>query len=128
MAGRAGGDPIIGTAANFLLAALAALAVSLLLPNDAPMQITGGRGVALAILSGAVTSGLGYALWYSVLPHLAASVASVVQLSVPVMAMALSAVILGEEVTAQFILAAGLVLGGVALSLIPGLSRGKERL
>ncbi|MEB8389032.1 DMT family transporter [Rhodobacteraceae bacterium KMM 6894] len=123
LAGRAGGDAIIGTAANFLLAALVALGAGLLLPFGPPLRVTDGGGVALAVLSGAVTSGMGYALWYSVLPNLAASVAAVVQLSVPVLATILSVIVLGEVVTADFVLAAGLVLGGVALSLLPGLSR-----
>jgi drug/metabolite transporter (DMT)-like permease len=55
--------------------------------------------VILAVLSGAVTSGLGYALWYAVLPRLEASVSGLVQLSVPVIAMAGGVLLLNEAVT-----------------------------
>jgi len=76
------------------------------------------RGVGLAMLSGMVTSGLGYALWYRVLPGLPASVAAIAQLSVPVIAMAGGMVFLSEVAGARFVIAAMLVLGGVALSLL----------
>jgi uncharacterized membrane protein len=64
------------------------------------------QGVLLAILSGAVTSGLGYALWYAVLPKLEASVSGLVQLSVPVIAMAGGVLLLNEAVTPRMIGAA----------------------
>lgn len=75
------------------------------------------RGALLAVLSGAVTSGAGYALWYGVLPRLAASVAAVAQLTVPVIAVAGGLVFLGEPVSWRFVVAAALVLAGVAVSL-----------
>jgi drug/metabolite transporter (DMT)-like permease len=78
----------------------------------------------LAVLSGAVTSGLGYALWYSLLPRLAASVAAVAQLTVPVIAMAGGMLFLGEALSAEFVLASALVLGGVAVSVIPRRAQG----
>jgi drug/metabolite transporter (DMT)-like permease len=74
-------------------------------------------GALLAVLSGAVTSGLGYALWYRVLPELPASVAAVAQLTVPVIALAGGIVFIGEELTWRFLVAALMVLGGVVLSL-----------
>ena len=74
-------------------------------------------GIWPAVISGAVTSGLGYALWYRVLPHLAASVAAVAQLSVPLLATLGGAVMLGEVPSLRFWIAALLVLGGIALSL-----------
>lgn len=73
-------------------------------------------GVALAVLSGAVTSGLGYALWYRILPRLGASRAAVAQLTVPLIAAAGGALLIGEAVGPVFVLAAVLVLGGVALA------------
>jgi drug/metabolite transporter (DMT)-like permease len=73
--------------------------------------------VALAVLSGAVTSGLGYALWYQVLPQLRASTAAIAQLSVPVIAVLAGAALLGEALSAKALLAAGVVLGGVLISL-----------
>jgi drug/metabolite transporter (DMT)-like permease len=75
------------------------------------------QGVLLAILSGAVTSGLGYALWYAVLPRLEASVSGLVQLSVPVIAMAGGVLLLNEAVTPRMIGAAVVTLGGIAYGL-----------
>ena len=74
-------------------------------------------GLALAVLSGAVTSGLGYALWYAILPKLGAARAGVAQLTVPVLAASGGALLLAEGVTLRFVMAALLVLGGVALAL-----------
>jgi drug/metabolite transporter (DMT)-like permease len=75
-------------------------------------------GGVLAIVSGAVTSGLGYALWYRILPELQRSVASVAQLTVPVIAMGGGMAFLSEPLTTQFIIASVLVLGGVALAVL----------
>ena len=76
------------------------------------------RGVVLALVSGIVTSGMGYALWYAVLPRLAASVAAVAQLTVPVIAVAGGALFLSEPVPLALVAACALVLGGVALSVL----------
>lgn len=114
--GRGAADPVAITAGSFCLALLPALAV-LALWRD-PLS---GQGALLAILSGAVTSGLGYALWYRVLPLLAASAAAVAQLSVPVLAMAGGALLLGEPVGLRFVVAAVLVTLGVLVAL-PGRS------
>ena len=75
-------------------------------------------GVVLAVVSGAVTSGLGYALWYAILPTLGASRAAVAQLTVPVIALAGGMVFLGEALTLRFAVSCVLVLGGIAVSLI----------
>jgi len=119
LAGRRGGDPLAGTAANFVAAAGVAVIGSgvIALWSGAGALQMDARGAALAVLSGAVTSGLGYALWYSVLPRLTAAGAGAAQLSVPVIAMAGGAVFLGEAITRDFVLGAVIVLGGVALSL-----------
>ncbi|MHA6325363.1 DMT family transporter [Roseivivax sp. CAU 1753] len=120
LAGRGAGDPLLGTAANFVIAAPVGLILGgvLALAGQAggalPMA-----GVALAVLSGAVTSGLGYALWYSVLPTLPASVAAVAQLTVPIIALGGGMVFLGETLTLGFAIASVMVLGGVAVSVLP---------
>jgi len=62
---------------------------------------------------------MGYALWYRILPRLPASVAAVAQLTVPVIAMAGGTALLGEALTAEILMAAVLVLGGVGLSVLP---------
>ena len=71
----------------------------------------------LALLSGAVTSAMGYALWYWILPQISTSIASASQLVVPVLAMAAGMVFLEEVLTIKFIVACGLVVSGVAISL-----------
>jgi len=77
-----------------------------------------GAGLAAAMVSGAVTSGLGYALWYAVLPRLAASVAAVAQLTVPVLAALAGAALLAELPGPRFWVAAALVIAGVLLSVL----------
>ncbi len=119
LAGRRSTDALQGTAANFILAAPLGVLIGLALPVGDGGTIIGTEGIALAILSGAVTSGLGYALWYHVLPGLASSVAAVAQLTVPVIAMAGGMIFLGEALSLQFVLASVLVLGGVAISVLP---------
>lgn len=111
--GRSVTDPLADTAWNFALAVPAGLLLFALLPDGMTT-----RGAILAIVSGAVTSGLGYALWYRVLPQIAASTAALAQLTVPVIAQAGGGLLLDEPLTARFALAAALVLGGVALGVL----------
>ena len=118
LAGRGARDPLRATAANFALAAPAGLAVAGIWALRAPLSAD-ATGLMLAVLSGAVTSGLGYALWYRVLPRLAPSVAAVAQLSVPVIALLAGAALLGEALTLAILLPAAVVLAGVALSVLP---------
>jgi drug/metabolite transporter (DMT)-like permease len=75
------------------------------------------NGVAYAIASGAIASGLGYAVWYAVLPSLRATTAASVQLSVPVLAALGGVLLLGEPLGLRLVLASAAVLGGVALAL-----------
>ena len=118
LAGRGAGDPLQTTAANFILAAWLGAGVFLLLWGW-PTGLS-GFGVGLAVLSGGVTSGLGYALWYAILPTSGASRAAVAQLCVPVIAMAGGILLLGEAATLRFVVATGLVLGGVLISIYVG--------
>lgn len=110
--GKGAGNPARVTAGNFLRAMLFAMLLSVLLHSSTSLE-TGG--VWYAIISGAVASGLGYAVWYSVLPALKATTAATVQLSVPVIAALGGIVILGESLTARFVLASLAILGGIAL-------------
>lgn len=117
--GRGAGDPTAVTAGNFLRAvpmAGAAIAIALLLAPDA-MQID-APGSLYAIASGALTSGLGYALWYRALPQLRASTAATVQLSVPVITAVAGVLLLSEPVSLRLVLASIAVLGGVALVVL----------
>ncbi|RMD94411.1 MAG: DMT family transporter [Alphaproteobacteria bacterium] len=117
LAGRRAADPLQTTASNF------ALAAPLLLLAAAAAHLSGSElwpgveGLALAVVCGALTSGLGYAMWYSVLPRLAASTAGVLQLTAPVLAALGGAVLLGEAFGLRLVIAAALVLGGVGLTI-----------
>jgi len=111
--GRRARDALAATAVNFSLALLPAL-VWLALQGAAPAV---NWGIWPALISGAVTSGLGYALWYAVVPQIAASLAAVAQLSVPVIAALGGAPLLSEIPGARFWIAATMVIGGIALSL-----------
>ena len=112
--GRTAGDPLRATAASFLLASPVAVLAALVAGGPMPSV----PGVVLALVSGSVTSGLGYALWYVVLPRLGRTRAAVAQLTVPVIALLAGAALLGERPGPEVVLAAALVLGGVALSLM----------
>jgi drug/metabolite transporter (DMT)-like permease len=113
--GRRSTDPTGDTAANFIFAVPLAL---LTLFATLPPIIT-PTGISLAITSGVVMSGLGYALWYSVLPRLTSATAAIAQLSVPVIAALGGITVLGEAVSLRFLIASALVLGGIAISLVP---------
>jgi drug/metabolite transporter (DMT)-like permease len=112
--GRGASDPLGATAVNFLCATPFALALWL---PFAGLAHADGRGILLAVVSGALTSGVGYALWYAALRGLSAMRAAIVQLSVPPLA-ALGAVLwLGEALTLRLVLASIAILGGIALVL-----------
>lgn len=111
--GRAGSSPVAGTAASFVLAAPLALAL-LALPRH--HLLLDARGLTYALLSGCVTSALGYIVWYWVRVRMAAITAGTVQLSVPVLSAVLGLVVLGETMSARSAVAACVVLLGVALT------------
>jgi len=74
-------------------------------------------GAFYAVLSGAVTSGLGYVLWYAALPALRATSAATIQLSVPAIAAIGGAVLLAEPITTRLLLSSVAILGGIALTI-----------
>lgn len=111
--GRGAADPLALTAGNFLRAVPAALVLGLLLQGGSPPR---PAGVALAVASGALASGVGYALWYTALRGLTATRAATVQLSVPVIAAFGGVVLLGEAITPRLLVGAAAVLGGIALA------------
>ncbi len=112
--GRGAATPLAATAGNFLRAVPLATVLCLL---SLGQQTWDWPGVAYALLSGALTSGVGYAIWYAALPGLAAIQAASVQLSVPLLAAIAGAVLLGEAVTTTLLLAGTAILGGIALVL-----------
>jgi drug/metabolite transporter (DMT)-like permease len=76
------------------------------------------RGVLLAIISGAITSGLGYVIWYAALDYLSATSAALVQLSVPAIAAAGGVLVLDEPMTVRLFVSAALVLGGIGIAMM----------
>jgi uncharacterized membrane protein len=113
--GKGAGDPTQATAGNFLRAVPVAAVLSLLTLIHASVD---PAGVGYAVLSGALASGLGYAVWYGVLPLLKATNAATVQLSVPVIAALGGVALLGEPITLRLILASLAILGGIALVIL----------
>jgi drug/metabolite transporter (DMT)-like permease len=75
-------------------------------------------GLGLAVISGAVASGIGYAIWYVALKNLRTTQAAIVQLTVPLIATAGGVILLGEPLTLRLVLASSAILGGVALALL----------
>ncbi|MDX2201954.1 MAG: DMT family transporter [Hyphomicrobiaceae bacterium] len=120
--GRGVRDPLADTAGNFLrsVPAIAALwAVAAVLGLNFTWA-----GVAWALLSGAVTSGLGYTIWYAALPGLSRAQSSSVQLSAPVITAAIGVFVLSEPVTLRLAIASIAILGGIALVVAYGGRRG----
>ena len=109
---RGGGDPTAVTAGNFLRAAPLAAALSV---AALPWQALDAAGVGYAITSGALTSGVGYAIWYAALRGLAATSAATIQLSVPAITAAGGIFFLGESITMRLVIASVAILGGIAL-------------
>ena len=112
--GKRPGDPLAATAGNFLRAAPMALALSALLARNAHASTA---GLALAVASGAVTSGIGYVIWYAALVGLSAMRAATVQLSVPPIAAFGGVLLLAEPVSLRLMLASAAILGGIAIGL-----------
>ncbi|HYW50571.1 MAG TPA: DMT family transporter [Gemmatimonadaceae bacterium] len=112
---KAAGDPTSVTAGNFARAIPMAIAVSLVM---LPARSIDGAGAAYAIASGAVASGVGYAIWYTALRTLRATTAATVQLSVPVLAALGGVVLLAEPLTVRLVLTGAAILGGVALVVL----------
>ncbi|MCG6938477.1 MAG: DMT family transporter [Gammaproteobacteria bacterium] len=112
--GRGSKAPLLATGWNFI--GTVPLALVTLLVFRSELQLT-GNGVILAIVSGALASGLGYALWYSVLPQITASSAATVQLSVPVIAAVMGLLMVGEPISLRLVIASMLVLGGIYLTI-----------
>jgi len=113
--GRGVQDPIRVTTGNFVRAVPFTFLVSAVAFRSLELS---GRGVLLAVLSGALTSGLGYVVWYAALPGLSSTRAATVQLSVPVRAAVGGVLFLFETVTFRLLLSAALILGGIGLSLL----------
>lgn len=122
IAGRRASDPLAATAANFVLCL--PLMVILLVGTGLNFGVV---GIALGVLCGGLTSGLGYALWYTVLPRLTGPTAAVVQLSVPVLALIAGAAFLGETLSPAIVIATVLVVGGIGWAVTGQSAQGDRR-
>ena len=112
--GRGIADPLAATASNFARAVPLALALSVLTAGTVHAD---GPGVALAVASGALSSGIGYVIWYAALRGLTAMRAATVQLSVPPIAAIGGALMLAEPLTPRLMVASAAILGGIAVVL-----------
>jgi len=115
--GRGIRDPLAATAGNFIRALpMGAVLCLLMLPG-----LEWDRaGVIYALLSGGLTSGIGYALWYAVLPRLAATQAASIQLSVPLLTVLAGSLLLGEALTGRLVITGLAILGGIVMVLWAG--------
>ena len=113
--GKGAGDPTLISAGNFLRTVPFVVILTVLTLSSQSLDWV---GVGYAVASGAIASGLGYAIWYSVLPTLKSTTASTVQLSVPVIAAIAGILFLSEPITLRFALASIALLGGIALVIV----------
>ena len=113
--GKGAANPLQVTAGNFARTLPMTLLLSAALPGQLSLD---SYGMLYAVLSGALTSGVGYAIWYSVLPLLKATTTATVQLTVPVLAAIAGILILDEPLTLRLILASVAILGGIALVVL----------
>ena len=116
--GKRGGDPSAQTSGNFVRATLILAALSLpgfYVINENSPNI---YGLSLAIASGAITSALGYVIWYRVLKDIPLTTAAISQLSVPVIAALGGMMFIREPITLRFFIASVLILSGIGLSVI----------
>lgn len=113
--GKGVGDPTMVTAGNFLRTVPITVALSLLMMRHITLD---NAGIWYAIMSGALTSGIGYAIWYKALPALKATQAATVQLSVPAIAAMGGIILLDEPISLRLILASIAIISGIALVIL----------
>lgn len=118
--GRGSGDPLADTASNFIRSVPFVLVASLLRLEDVHIST---NGLLLAGISGAITSGLGYVIWYAALRGLTTTRAATVQLSVPILAAWSGIIFLAEQVSIRLLVAGILILGGIGLAVM---SKGRK--
>ena len=116
LAGRASREPIAANARSFVWSSGLALLLVALGPGRV---VVTAHGAALAALSGALTSGIGYVIWYRALPRLSVTQAAVAQVCTPILAALGATALLGEHVSPRLVAAGIAVLGGVALVMAP---------
>ena len=113
--GKGSSDPLGDTTGNFIRSV--PMIVVAAIPFFSQLNLS-ARGVILAVLSGAIASGIGYTVWYTVLKHHTSTRAAVFQLAVPVIAAFGGVLLLSEEMTPRLLIAAALILGGIAMTVL----------
>lgn len=113
--GRGAKAPLILTARNFTRASILALPLLVFIIPSPRLSL---EGAGLAIMSGALASGCGYAVWYTALPQLRTSIAGVCQLLVPPLAAFMGWAVLGEVLTLRLLIATLIILGGLMIVTI----------
>lgn len=116
--GRGSMDPTAATTGNFLRASLLALPILAAALWRMPEPIPPTDGLLIAVVSGAITSGLGYVIWYQVVKQISASRAGIAQLTVPAIAAIGGVLFLSEPITLRFALSTAAILGGVGLAVL----------
>jgi len=113
--GRNETNALVSTCSNFVYSIAFVIVLTAIMYTNADIT---NRGVILAIVSGALTSGVGYVIWYTALNYLSAMQAALVQLSVPAIAAAGGVILLAEPVSLRLLTSGALILGGISLALI----------
>ena len=113
--GRGAGNPLAATAGNFARTVPLAIIAAICCAQGLQVDL---RGALLATTSGAITSGLGYVIWYQALKGLTATRAAIVQLAVPVLTATVGVLLLSEPLSLRLFIAAILILGGIALAVL----------
>ena len=113
--GRRSASPLSDTAYNFTRTLPLLIVMGLFFIQGAQLS---AKGILLAVLSGAIASGIGYTIWYMALQGLSATLAAVSQLSVPVIAALGGVVFISESISFRFMLASAMILGGIALVVL----------
>jgi drug/metabolite transporter (DMT)-like permease len=119
--GKGSSDPLGDTTGNFIRSV--PMIVIAAIPFVSQINLS-TRGIVLAILSGAIASGVGYSVWYAALKHHTATRAAVLQLSVPVIAAFGGVLLLSEAMTQRLLIAAAFILGGIGLAIA---GRGRKK-
>lgn len=114
--GRGAGDPLSVNAVNFARSVPLTLLAGTLGLAMGNLHLT-PEGASLALASGAITSGLGYAVWYAALRGLSATHGAIVQLSVPPLTALGGVLLLDEALTVRLVVAGLVILGGIALAI-----------
>lgn len=116
--GRRESEPLLATAGNFTRSLLFVAVLAVVAALAADRTHWSVNGVLLAVLSGALTSGLGYVLWYAALNYLSSMQAALVQLSVPAIAAAGGVLLLAEPLSLRLVVCGTMIIGGICLALV----------